>query len=367
MSTSPVVIAIEFKDEHELQESLQIAKYRFKEENEDHRYCVNRERGKEALTCLENNIPFLAYSAKDHEILYSNVLVDTLPENTKLFIRKASNRYPDKIGFDYIFCKEDEDLLLAWPKFLEKDCPYTNRSIDYIDHYNFARKIKGNSILLPSFIKTADKGKNESHTLHHVIDKDNIGLFNAEKVNSLFDFENDASQVSFLFKGQKYFNEWIGEWDRGHDATHSLMGDFILSDVMNIENDGLSDNGKIEYRCYIVRDKLVNISRYVDYKHIEVPSEAKQFAKGFIDSYSNSIASVYVLDIAKTDKGYQIVEINPMPNSGRYLNNLPLPLFNMVMKEFANNKEVENNSKPYVILKPVEPLEDEIESDFKFE
>lgn len=361
---TPLVVAIEFKNEKEFMEALQIAKYQFSKENEDFRYCVLRERGKEALTCIESKIPFIAYDVKEHEPIFANVDVSSLPSDTKLFIRKSSDRYPEKLGFDFLFSQEDENFLEQWPKFIESDCPYTKRSITYIPHDTFANMLENDAIMLPAFIKTANKGINQQYTLHHVIDEKSINLFNAERINSIFDYESTDSRVTFLFEGQRYFNEWVGEWERGHSTTHSLKGDFIVSDVMSIENDELSDNGKVEYRCYVINDKLANMSRYVDYKHIEIPNDAKVFAKSFIEAYKGNIASAYVLDIAKTDKGYQLVEINPLPNSGRYLNNIPNQIYNLLLNEFADNKAIIVLNDKIDIERP--PKEDD-EPEFTFD
>lgn len=349
---NPVIIAIEFKNEDELNEALQIAKHKFSEVNEDYRYCVLRERGKEALTCIEMKIPFIAYDAKEHEIIYSNV--KEIPENSLLFLRKSTNRYPDKLGYKYVFDHDDEKRVEAWPNLLEQDCPFKKRTIDYMEHDSFARLLEEKSLLLPVFIKTADKGRNEHRTLHHIIDSNNINLFNAERNYSFDDYESKESKVTFKFGGEEYFNEYLGEMQRTHYSTHSLEGDFILSEVMDIEEDGLSDNGKIEYRCYVINNKLANLSRYVDYKHIDVPLDAKNFAKGFIEAYEGIISDSYVLDIAKTNKGYQIVEINPVPNSGRYLNNSPSQIFNMVIREFGNNTDIDLKKESRLIEKPIE-------------
>lgn len=336
-----IAFAFEFSSVSSYQESLRIAKYQFNIQNEDFNYCVLREKGLEVLTCIENQYPFIVYLEKDTRVIDTNINIQNLSKKPFLFVRKSSSNFPDSLGFPYLLDKDNEMTIMRWPEHIRNTEFSLKRKVQVVSHDCFYDMLCNNALPLPSFIKTIDKGRSNSTTLHHIIDETNIGLFNAKRKNSVTDFTDKESKITFLFKGYEYYNEWIGEMYRTHDETHSLVGDFILSDIMAIERDDQSDNKKVEYRCFVINDELINISRYVDYQTLPVPDCVHDFAVQVSKDNCGLFGKGYVLDIAKTDKGYQVIELNPVPNAGRYLGNNPCQIYRALMDAFGKDNDFE--------------------------
>jgi hypothetical protein len=98
----------------------------------------------------------------------------------------------------------------------------------------------------------------------------------------------------------------------------------MLSEVINIRSDDLKT---LEYRAFIVDGQVSSISRYVDYEETTTPDSVVSHAREFAKSFKDKLPTVYVADFAETDKGVELVELNPYENSGRYLWNDPTHLF----------------------------------------
>lgn len=125
--------------------------------------------------------------------------------------------------------------------------------------------------------------------------------------------------MSAIFPDDPYVLEYIMG---GHEA--------ILSEVMDIKKD---EEGTLEYRCYVINNKLNSISRYSDYKKIPVPRKAIEYAKKVIDMNKNVFVPHYILDICElTDGYYDIVEFNCLESSGRYIDNSVKRMFDAVDK-----------------------------------
>ena len=67
--------------------------------------------------------------------------------------------------------------------------------------------------------------------------------------------------------------------------------------------------------------KPTSYSRYLDYiTGYPIPEEVRKYAEGFGKTHDIP-PRAYILDVAETTNGVQIIEINPQPASGRYGNN----------------------------------------------
>lgn len=93
----------------------------------------------------------------------------------------------------------------------------------------------------------------------------------------------------------------------------------IVSELLEILSD---ERGKREYRCFVVRNDASSISRYIDYKtDYEIPREVEAFAESFVISHQGIVPDCYVLDVAETDRGVAVIELNGIVASGRYERN----------------------------------------------
>lgn len=316
-----LVAAFEFHSREDYLEALRIAAHYPDVVEENHHYCVMRERGQEVLTCREQDYPYLVYQTRPFQFLDANTDVNALPDGTRLFLRKLNRKTPDELSLPEFVGAAQELQAARWPAYIRNPDLALKRKVSIMRHADFKAALDNQTLTLPAFIKTVEKGRDNSTSLRHVITADNVHLFNADRKGSFTDFTDPNSQITFLFEGVRYFNEWIGEWYRTHDQTHSLSGDFIISEVMNISRDEQGDKGTIEYRCFVIDYEVINLSRYTDYTDLPVPDDAIAFARQVVQDNMGIFGSAYVLDIAKTDLGYQVVEVNPIANAGRYLNN----------------------------------------------
>jgi hypothetical protein len=77
-----------------------------------------------------------------------------------------------------------------------------------------------------------------------------------------------------------------------------------------------------EHRFFIIGGKAVTGSQYKMGKRVvysETDGEHTAIAQGFADRLSNFITHPYVLDIALTDNGYKVIELNTMNCAGFYM------------------------------------------------
>lgn len=328
------VIGIEFDSTESLQDALRIARHEFDVRNEDFLHCVSRERGLEVLACRDMGIPYLVYERGTGSVIDRNVDLDNLPEGAQLMVRSASDYRPSIDGLELMPNKDE--AVSRWPEHMVNPETYLRRNVSLVPHSEFASVVKQGVLSLPCFVKTLDKGKLMTASLHHVIDESNIHLFNFDQDKKMmFDHHDAQSEISFLFEGKEYYNDFLGEMYRSHDMNHSLHGDFIVSDVMAIDHDDLGDKGTVEYRFFIVNDKVVNGSRYTDYDSLPVSQKAIVFAAHFARDHAGTFGPAYVVDVAETDKGFQVIELNPFAASGRYLDNCPKELYQAIYEAFG--------------------------------
>ena len=99
----------------------------------------------------------------------------------------------------------------------------------------------------------------------------------------------------------------------------------VLSEPIDILEDGYSQSPKREYRCWVTKNQLVSISRHFDYEtDYKIPKKIAKFAKLFIKEHKGTKLENrdYSLDLAETrDRGLVVIELNPLSSSGRYEKN----------------------------------------------
>jgi hypothetical protein len=98
-----------------------------------------------------------------------------------------------------------------------------------------------------------------------------------------------------------------------------LSTEVIVSEPLDILMDAKS---KLEYRCYVVRGSVSSISRYRDYDiDYAIPREIEEFAEAFAADHQATLPGCYVLDLAASDRGLVVIELNGIVASGRHEKN----------------------------------------------
>lgn len=169
----------------------------------------------------------------------------------------------------------------------------------------------------PNYIKTKRK--------NIIISGKNI-LENPIGILSLF----GDGQIFFKTK-EKNFAEVIATTNFLKDDSSIMQAieehkeeDFIISDVVSIEED---EFGLLEYRAFIINNKIMNISRVSDYLLSNVPQEVIDKLNGvMLELKETNFPKSYVIDffIYKNELGIDevdVLECNPIISSGLYLYN----------------------------------------------
>jgi hypothetical protein len=102
-----------------------------------------------------------------------------------------------------------------------------------------------------------------------------------------------------------------------------MMGpstEVLISEAIPLATD---QKGKLEYRCFVVANKVSSISRHLDYDTgYAIPECISDFAGSFVDAHRSRLPACYVLDVAETtDRGPVVIELNGIVASGRYERN----------------------------------------------
>lgn len=113
-----------------------------------------------------------------------------------------------------------------------------------------------------------------------------------------------------------------------HKAIEAhLEDDFIVSDVVEIEEDEI---GNIEYRAFIVNNKLLNVSRIHGYLLGQIPEYViTRYNELILSLKDTDFSNSYVMDlfVCKGKNGdkntLEVLECNPIEASGTYLYNSP--------------------------------------------
>jgi hypothetical protein len=107
------------------------------------------------------------------------------------------------------------------------------------------------------------------------------------------------------------FKYWINNVSKNTDRFLDSETEIIISNFKEIQ---------AEYRLFVVKDKIVTGSMYKLKQNVItsdiIPDEVIEFAYQAINKWSPDIA--YVLDIAVTNEGLKIIEINNINSSGFY-------------------------------------------------
>lgn len=139
-------------------------------------------------------------------------------------------------------------------------------------------------------------------------------------------YESFGSEVEvFLKTRNKDFNGFVlleelfnSESDLRKAFSYHLEDEFLLSNKVNIDKDEIGNN---EYRAFIKDGKIMNISRITDYIYHQIPGEILVYIEEILSDIDESFPKTFVLDVFSYDGILDILELNPMEASGRYLYN----------------------------------------------
>lgn len=175
---------------------------------------------------------------------------------------------------------EDISKVEEWYKYIEtKRLIVSFEGKDLNDHeflYYLAEVFKNNPVL---FLKTKKKD-----------------------FNGIIDLEELINENSDLRKAFSYHEE----------------DEFILSEKVEVNQDEI---GSEEYRIFIYKKRIMNISRITDTTYHKIPEEVIEYAYRILESLPNNFPTTFVLDIFSYQNMYDILELNPFEASGKYLYN----------------------------------------------
>ncbi|MDU8351068.1 ATP-grasp domain-containing protein [Pseudomonas syringae pv. actinidiae] len=333
-----VIIAIEFKGPRDYLDALATAVHHFDDVNESFNHCVRRERGLEAHVLREAKFPFVAYGPEG-EVLDTNVDLASLDRNQWRVLRRSLTRSVKSVaGFDSLLTDEDNQVIEHWPDVILSADRFLARDVSYFDKSEFLKKLAAGDLTFPLFIKGSDKGPTSDTSLRHIFnDWDALAeVFIRARYIPLIDQANLSPEDTFVLRFQK--PDWYCPYrdDIIHEAPRYLpiTTGIITSELMEITRDDLADSGTREYRCFVFNGKAYSPSRYSDYVSLPVPTALIEAAQVFADAQQSVLPIVYVVDIAETDKGFQVVELNQFSWSGRYLDNCPQKLFSDIQDHY---------------------------------
>lgn len=149
-------------------------------------------------------------------------------------------------------------------------------------------------------------------------------LHDPEFLNYIYEVFKNNPEV-FLKTKEKDFNGLVDLtdfFDEKSDLRKAFSyheeEDFILSEKVDINQDEI---GYEEYRVFVYKNRIMNISRNTDTIYHEIPSQVIEYAEDILTSLPSSFPKTFVLDIFSYQHMLDILEFNPLEASGRYLYN----------------------------------------------
>lgn len=124
----------------------------------------------------------------------------------------------------------------------------------------------------------------------------------AKDFNGIIDFSDLFDENSDLRKAFAYHEE----------------EEFLISPKVEIDKDEMDNQ---EYRALIWKGKIMNISRIVDKTYHTIPEEVLAFILAFLHELPPDFPTTFALDVFSYQGILDILELNPIEASGKYLYN----------------------------------------------
>ena len=126
---------------------------------------------------------------------------------------------------------------------------------------------------------------------------------------------HDGKEFAGMIKSAGQLREWqdrvinLGLSDNGSTLTHNT--EVMIASLQKIYN---------EHRYFVIGNRVVTGSQYKLGKRVVygLTDENMDVAQKFVDKLSGYIDHPYVIDIAYTDDGYKVIELNTMNCAGFY-------------------------------------------------
>lgn len=122
--------------------------------------------------------------------------------------------------------------------------------------------------------------------------------------------------------------------------SYHLEDDFIISNKVNIDKDNL---GPLEYRAFIMNNRIMNISRITDEVYHSIPVDVLKYYQSILKELPSDFPYSYVLDVFSHDGVFDILEFNPIEGSGKYLYNSIFEYSNDLTHKIIENIPVERD------------------------
>lgn len=149
-------------------------------------------------------------------------------------------------------------------------------------------------------------------------------LDDQEFLNYLYEVLKRNPEV-FLKTKKKDFNGLIDltelfdkESDLRKAFSYHQDEEFIISEKVDVNQDEI---GKEEYRVFIYKNRIMNISRITDSTYHKIPEDLVEYIYSVLERRPTNFPSTFVLDVFSYQHLYDILEINPFEASGKYLYN----------------------------------------------
>lgn len=189
------------------------------------------------------------------------------------------------------------------------------------------RALSDGNACIPNTLEEIDQVENWYHFIEpnrNIISFLGKDLQEDSFLTYLIEFYHGQDEV-FLKTKKKDFNGVVkledllnSESDLRKAFSYHLEDEFLLSNKVSIDSD---EFGSIEYRGFVLNNRIMNVSRILDSTYHYIPQEVIDYFYQVIDSLPNDFPYSYVLDVFSHDHQYDILEFNPIETSGKYLYN----------------------------------------------
>lgn len=141
-----------------------------------------------------------------------------------------------------------------------------------------------------------------------------------KKRTDKFHIKTVSKHWSMVTSLKEWFDDGIGEYKLCYGLEDYKIQ---ISEYKDLKRD---NHGTIEFRAFVIDNKIKGISRYTDYEDPkEYKDEAIGYTKEIISKVKNYLPSSYALDVGLTTSGeWIIIEFNSLESSGRYAGIPPL-------------------------------------------
>ena len=165
---------------------------------------------------------------------------------------------------------------------------------------------------------------------NHIVTNRNMISFTGEMLddpeflNYIYEVFGQNPEV-FLKTAKKDFNGLIDLtelYDENSDLRKAFKyhedEEFILSEKVEINQDEI---GNQEYRIFIYKGRIMNISRITDTVYHTIPQDLIDYVEELLSRLPRNFPRTFVLDVFSYQHMYDVLECNPIEASGRYLYN----------------------------------------------